>query len=607
MSSPESERRRKRSDNTRGGRHFRDDKAGSARSVPAVKSAPEIKAEPAVIPEPEVEPAPEAKPEVKAVPEVKAEPGAAPAPEPAAAEAPEEQPVPEDSVDTIWDKGIEGEQGWTATAYSNTKKAKADSTEPEYVAPVEKEDRVDPEKMENTAEAETAFDYVVPKQTFAQYQKHPERSTTHSGKTKMASEEEILDAEEGFVFRSLSADDKRNRRAKRHHHHHHHHHHHSSSSQAASAGENGEGASEITSSSGKKHHHHHHHHRHRRLRKWMKVIIIILSVLMAIAIAIVGTFFVLREIGRRSLHSYENISIVTPTEESGEQVMSVIDSGRTLVYNGTTYSFNEDVVCLALVGVDHDIDNNAVQSMGDVIYLIGLDTESGKMTVISVSRDTMTEVNLYSDEGKYIDTERMQAAYAYSFGNKTVSGGANTAVSLSRLFYGLPVNNYFALNLDALTTLNDAIGGVTVTSSISFISPIDSREIEKGETITLHGREVVRYVRDRDTSELDSNSTRMQRQQEYIRAFLSQVVPAVKNDLSLVSNLYSIISVNSDTNLDLPKITYLASVMATKLNSTSEIEYLSLKGKTVAGEYAEFYADDTDVLETMLKVFYKQV
>ena len=578
MSSPESERRRPRSDSGRsGGRHFRDKGAAEARQ----KAAPQ--------PEP-----------VQA-----AEPVQAPADDPRQ----KTSPAADTGIDTVWDDALEGEQGWTSTAYSNAKKAEKVDTEPEFVRPVEKEDREKTEKMDIPDSPETSFDYVAPKQTFEQHRRHPERSTLHSGKTKMASQDEIMEAEEGFVFVSLGERDKKGRKHRKHHHHHHHH---SSSGSSAenNAGESGEGISEITSSgSGKKHHHRHHHH-HRRLRKWMKVLIIIVSVLMALVIALVGTFFVLREIGRRGMHNYDNIAIVTPTTgASGDEVMSVIDSGRTLVYNGVTYALDEDVVCMALIGVDHDIENNVIQSMGDAIYLIGLNTSNGRMSVISVSRDTMSDVNLYSDEGKYIDTEKMQMAYAYSFGNKHITGGQNTSVSLSRLFYGLPVNNYFALNLDALTTINDAIGGVTVTSSISFISPIDNREIEAGETVTLHGREVVRYVRERDKSDPNSSNTRMQRQQEYVRAFLSQVLPAVKKDLSMVTNLYNIISVNSDTNLDLPKMTYLASVMVSKMNSTSDIEYLSLKGKTVSEgkELVEFYADDTDVLETMLKVFYKQV
>ena len=507
-------------------------------------------------------------------------------------------------VVSMWDDDFEGEQGWTDTAYINTKKAEVTDSEPEVVAPVEKEDRVKPEKLEVSVEPETSFDYVTPAQTYKQHLKNPGKSSTHTGKTKMASREEIEEAEEGFVFRSLSDGDKKKRR--RHHHHHHHSSSGSSSSGSSSSGENTSGSdssAESSSDSGKtkKRHRHHHH----RLPRWAKIVIIVLCVLLAIVIALIGTYFILKEIGRKSMHTIEeHIEIVSPTNpQTGEEIIEVVDNGRTIVHEGKTYRINNDVVCVAVIGINYDYEDKTFQSMGDAINLVALDTETGKLSVIGISRDTMTDVKVYSEEGSYIDNEIMQLSYAYSFDSETVSGGENTASSLSKLFYGLPVDNYFAINLDALITLNDAIGGVTLTASTDFSSPV--RDISAGETVTLHGREVEYYVRRRDNS-VDGNNGRMKRQQEYIKAFLSQVIPAVKKDLSLVSDLYNIIRANSASNLDLPKIVYLASELTSKLGSTSDIDYLTIEGKTVAGEeHTEFYADDANVLETLINVFYQ--
>ena len=440
---------------------------------------------------------------------------------------------------------------------------KTDSAQndPEYVMPVEQEDRVYPEKLKDDA-AEEAIECVVPDQ---KANRHGHNSY-HKGKTKSLTSEEVEAAEKGFIFRSLKESDKRRRRHRRHHH--------------------------------RKGWH--------RLPKWLRIVIIVLCVLLAIAIALVATFFILREIGRSSMHNYDNIDIVPPTTQAtDDEPISISDSGRKIVYNGTTYTFNENVVCFAVIGVDKDVDNDVVQSMGDAIMLVAFDTESGQLSLIGVSRDTMTSIDLYSSEGRYIDTETMQITYAYSLGTKDVSGGKNTASSLSKLFFGLPVNHYFAINLDALVDLNNAIGGVTLTSSIEFYSQIYHRYVEPGETVTLYDYDVQRYVRSRDIEELDSNSTRMQHQQEYVRAFLSQVIPAVKKDLTLVTDLYNIVSSNSDSNIDLPKIVYLASELASKMDSVSEISYRTISGETVAGEkHAEFYADDANILETMLDVFY---
>ena len=554
-----------------------------------------------------------------------------------------EEPAEPDEESAPEAEGLEGEPDIIAPVprrrshHENKEASPNDANgEPELVTPVDSAEGDKPEKRESDSEPETAFDYVAPTQSFMDRMRHPERGgSPHSGKTKIASREEIAAAEEGFIYHLPSSKKKK---GKKHHHHHHHHsssgssshsshsssgsgsggsshssHSHSSHSSSGSSGSSSHSShsshSGSSSGSGSSHHHHHHHHHHRRrMPLWLKIIAVSLCVIIGLAGVLAGTYLILREIGRNKLHNYDDIAIVTPTEaDTGEELITVVEDGKTIVYDGVTYRLNEDVVSINFIGVDHDIQNNAVQSMSDAVNIVALDTETGKMTVIGVSRDSMLDVNLYSDEGRYIDTEKMQLAYAYSFGNNSVTGGANTSSALSKLFYGLPLDNYFAINMDALTTINDAIGGVTVTSSISFVSPIDGRFIDVGDQVTLRGREVQFYVRNRDIDELDSNNARMQRQQEYIRAFFSQVIPAAKKDLSMVTNLYDIIKVNSDTDLDLTEITYLASVAASKLGSSDDIEFLGIKGKMVEGEYAEFYTDDKDVLEKMLKVFYKPV
>jgi anionic cell wall polymer biosynthesis LytR-Cps2A-Psr (LCP) family protein len=159
--------------------------------------------------------------------------------------------------------------------------------------------------------------------------------------------------------------------------------------------------------------------------------------------------------------------------------------------------------------------------------------------------------------------------------------------------------------MKALITLNDTIGGVTLTSSMTFTSPIDGRTIQEGETVTLHGKEADYYVRHRDTEKLESNNERMVRQQEYIRAFLKSIIPAAKNDISVVSKLYNEIKVNSETSLDLAKITYIASMAVTKLRNASDIQYVNLKGPITKGEYAEMHVTNEETLKTMLSVFYK--
>ena len=343
----------------------------------------------------------------------------------------------------------------------------------------------------------------------------------------------------------------------------------------------------------------------RKKSKVSKVLISILCVILALVVGVVSTFFIMREIGRKKMHNYDKIEINAPAkDESGRAIDTIDATGRVIKYNGVSYAFNENVVSITFIGTDEGTDRNEGKEMGDAIYVLAVDAKTGSTKILGISRDTMSDVDVYSDEGKFIDTEKLQMTYAYSFKGTNVTGGQNTLTTISRLFYGLPINDYFAINLNALKTLNDSIGGVTLTSSMTFKSPEDGRTILEGETVTLHGAEAEKYVRSRDTKELESNNDRMARQQEYIRAFIASIFPAAKKDISVVSNLYGAIKENSDSTLDITKLTYVASMALSHMKSASDIEYINLSGKIVEGKNAEMYVSNEDAIKTMLDVFY---
>jgi LCP family protein required for cell wall assembly len=346
----------------------------------------------------------------------------------------------------------------------------------------------------------------------------------------------------------------------------------------------------------------------KKMALWLKILIIVVSVILALAIAVTATYFIMKEAGRKAMHNYDDIDISIPIkDESGKEAAGIMDKGRTIKYGGKTYRLNEDIMTVTFIGYNEDEVGESNNYMADAIYIAAIDDHTGKTTILGVSRDTMLDVDIFSADGKYINTEKTQLSYAYSYGNNQVPGGKNVNTSLTRLLFGLPINNYFAIDMASLEELNDAIGGVTLTSKMTFVSKETGQTVNEGDKVTLTGDDVITYVRSRDLTDLKSNNTRMDRQQQYIMAFLQSIVPAAKKDLSTVTKLYGVVSDNADTNLDLPKVTYLSTAALTKLRKASDIEYVRLTGKIKAGEHAEMYLEDKATLETMLKVFYTPV
>ena len=354
----------------------------------------------------------------------------------------------------------------------------------------------------------------------------------------------------------------------------------------------------------------HHSKKSKIKKKAIKVLIIILCVLLSLVIVAASTIFVFNSVGKSAMHNYDDMTI-EPSPEI-DKIEQVENSGKTITYNGKTYSFNEDVTTVALMGIDIKDFENTDKVVGeggqaDAIYIAVIDTKADKVTILGVSRDTMVDVNVYNTEGGFLRTENMQLCLSYAYGDGAHTSCENTLTSLERLFYGMQYDTYFSIDTRALETLTDTVGGVTVTSLVDFYSDYYNRTIKVGETVTLYGNDATMYIRSRDLEELDSNNDRMARQKQFMTAFLSQIWGSVKSNPAVIADLYGTISDNSTTNLTPSKMTYLTTTAISMLDSYKEIEFLNIPGTVKKGEYAEFIVDENALMEIMLDLFYVDV
>ncbi|MBQ0097949.1 MAG: LCP family protein [Oscillospiraceae bacterium] len=403
------------------------------------------------------------------------------------------------------------------------------------------------------------------------------------------------DAEDYVMPRNI----KNKRTGRRHHHHHSSHSSNSHRSNLTQEEIENMEKGFVYHTSGK-------HRKNRKKRKVLKIIGIIFAILFGIIIVALSTVLILNQVGKNQMHDYNDIDITVP--ENLVNDLFVENNGKTIKYDGKTYSFNEDVSTIAFLGIDRDEFINEGGNMADAIYIAVIDEKASKVRLICVSRETMADVDVYSDKGTFVDTQKLQICLAYAYGDGKETSCENVTRSLSRLFYGIPFKTYFAIDFNALKTLNDTVGGVTVKSLIPFKSKVTGQQVNVGDEVTLYGEDALVYVRQRDTKKLESNNDRIARQEQYIDAFLSSVIPAAKENISVVSDLYNTIAANSTTSLTLPKITYLASSALSNISGASDIEFINIPGEIVAGEkFAEFHADDKELIKIMLDVFYEEV
>ncbi len=439
-----------------------------------------------------------------------------------------------------------------------------------------------------------------------------------------------------------------------HHHHHHRHHHRHHSSGSSEKSEYGrlhrkEGSSSRQSKSGTSHHHHHSHshsHEHeyevhygkynfsvnpeeegvpvaryrkisRRKKRQMqaqqknpqkkkksKVFIIFRRIAITMAVILAGiaiTLAVLINMGRNSLLKEDKIKLPINVKTDGEYI----------IYKGHKYQFNDHIYTLLFAGIDKKTEEHNEKIFGtagqaDAIFLLAVDTTTSKYKLIALSRDAMVDVNVCDMAGNFKGVEKMQICLAHAYGDGEESSNENLKRSVSRLLYGITVDAYFTVDLDVIPILNDDVGGVTVNviEDLTSWNPI----FKKGETITLKGDEAETYVRARDVmGDENQNNLRMERQKKYIEGFISNTLRMTRQRITTPVTLYNDVSSYSRTDITVPVISYLATLLVGQQFKADE-DMVKVPGKTVMGDkYAEFHVDEERLFDIIIQTYYIKV
>ncbi len=349
--------------------------------------------------------------------------------------------------------------------------------------------------------------------------------------------------------------------------------------------------------------------RHRKKKKHpvRTALLIVLACLLGIVVVAVSTVMILQSRGRRALLPDTPVSLTVPEVIEQDPNVEVADNGRTVKYNGEVYRFNENRTNILCIGVDKEslgTEDGVVGTGGqaDTLIVLSVDTASGDMDALAISRDTIVDIDLFAEDGSFVGTESTQICLAYAYGDGREQSCETTVRAASRLLYDIPINTYFAINLNSIATLNDAIGGVEVVLLTDFRRS-GGTMCKAGEVITLQGEEALRYVRARDTEQLASNNERMERQKQYLTAFTEKLIAATKEDLQIPLTLFDTVSEDAISSLTPSKITFLTTSL---MRHDPTLAFASVAGDVTKGDdgYAEFHVNDKALYEQVLNIFY---
>lgn len=278
---------------------------------------------------------------------------------------------------------------------------------------------------------------------------------------------------------------------------------------------------------------------------------------------------------------------------------------ETVEVNGVTYRKKEQLTVILAMGVDHETQESyAYREAGqaDFLRLIVLDEENKTVQQLQIDRDTMTPVTMLGLMGDRYEPVTEQICLGYAFGDGRETSCDVTVEAVENLLGGQNIDQYLAMGLDGISTLNDLVGGVTVTLEDDF-SAIDPT-MTKGTTLTLHGDQAEIFVRTRRSIGVGTNEARMARQEQYIQQLSTLLDEKAHSSQDFVLDAYDALQPYLTTNI-------ARGQMANEAWAAKDYERLPTikpEGTYQIGEdgFMEFHVDETSLQDAVLELFYEE-
>ena len=276
-------------------------------------------------------------------------------------------------------------------------------------------------------------------------------------------------------------------------------------------------------------------------------------------------------------------------------------------YKGKYYKYNNRIDTYLLMGIDkpgvvEQVDDYTAGGQSDAIFLLIVDKANEEFSVISVNRNTITDIEEYDHEGNYIGTYPAQLCLQHAYGDGKRLSCRRTANAVSMLFDNLPIEGYLSLQMDAMPILNDGVGGIEVEVLHDISYPEKGVDLKEGEVKTLNGSEAYYYLRGRDITEQFSADYRLKRQEQYIDAYLKKV-NKLPDKKSTLKGLYEDLQDYIVSNID-----FVEMLSAFSEYGLEKDHIYTVPGETQMGsQFEEFIVDDDALYDLIIDVFYNEV
>lgn len=236
---------------------------------------------------------------------------------------------------------------------------------------------------------------------------------------------------------------------------------------------------------------------------------------------------------------------------------------------GQEYTRPEGVYNVLVVGKDKIAMNT------DTLILASLDTRTGKANLLSIPRDTMSNVTRKN--------KKINAAYG-----RTGKGDINNLLEEIEGLIGFRPDNYVMIDLDGFVGLIDEIGGVQidVPRDMKYDDPAQNLhiDIKKGSQV-LDGKTAMGFVRYRH-GYAEGDIGRVKAQQLFIKAIAKQMM----NPANITKiNSYATFAMNHvKTDLSMGEMVWFGTQLI-KMDADTDIQTFMLPGAPLTYKKLSYY------------------
>jgi LCP family protein required for cell wall assembly len=179
--------------------------------------------------------------------------------------------------------------------------------------------------------------------------------------------------------------------------------------------------------------------------------------------------------------------------------------------------------------------NTTAGANADVEMLVHLSANRTNATVMSIPRDTMTDL----PECKDVNTGHVYPEVQHGQINSTLSTGGPTCTAKAiHQLTGAPIDHFVMIDFGGVVSMSDAIGGVHVCVDNDVYDPESQLKLAKGSQHTLKGLAALEFLRTRHGfGDGSDNVGRLAAQHVFLSSLVQQLKSAntLSNPLTLLS------------------------------------------------------------------------